>query len=132
MNTELIKQACRDSIEKSKPFPEVVAMLDEAGVERYHADLNQRQNTYYDAAGHAFTNRLKDVELTGETPLHGDLSRVREAIRLSQQNAHTYREFLQKIYSAGFPVYDVYLTGRQAVYTDRCGERHVEKFPSQN
>ena len=129
MNTTQIQQASRDSVEHNKPFPEVLAELAEAGVERYHADLIQLRRTCYSAEGETVFTPLQ-VKLTGPVPPRADMGLVRSAIRSIQQGQLGYVDFLQRIFAAGITDYFVYLSGQRAVYVDRRGGNHVEVFPS--
>jgi uncharacterized protein YbcV (DUF1398 family) len=40
-----------------------------------------------------------------------------------------YREFLQRVMAAGCSHYEVFITGKQAIYFGRDGSYHIEKFP---
>ena len=51
MNTEVVNEAARATLDGSIPFPEVVRRLIETGVEYYHVDYVALQKTYYSAAG---------------------------------------------------------------------------------
>lgn len=128
MKTGLIRQACLDSVRHDKPFPEVVQVLREAGVERYHADLVRHEMTYYDDEGEVFTVR-PDYHLSSAVPASADLAKVRAAIAAIQQRQIGYVEFLRLILAAGIVEYFVFLAGRRAVYVGRQGDSHVEWFP---
>jgi uncharacterized protein YbcV (DUF1398 family) len=129
MNTEIIKEACEQSITTSLPFPEVVKRLAEAGVESYYADLNQLQKIYYAPCGESFTAHLKTQPL-GIVAEQFDAVTVKETIRDIQQRKISYVEFLRRIVAAGTFAYTVHIRGRRAIYMGRTGDFHVEHFPS--
>lgn len=128
MNTKQIEQACRDSVERNKPFPEVLAVLADAGVERYHADLVQCRKTYYSPEGETAATTFA-VTLPGPVPARANMVEVRAAISAIQGRQLGYVDFLRRILAAGITDYFVYLAGKRAVYVDRAGESHIEKFP---
>ena len=51
MNTEIVSQAARATIDGSIPFPEVVRRLIETGVKYYHVDYVALRKHYYSAIG---------------------------------------------------------------------------------
>jgi uncharacterized protein YbcV (DUF1398 family) len=129
MNTEIISEACEQSVTASLPFPEVVKRLAEAGVESYYADLVQLQKTYYAPSGETFVARLKTPRL--ETVAEEfDAEKVKETLRDIQQRKISYVEFLRRIVAAGTLAYTVHIRGRRAIYLGRLGDFHVEHFPS--
>ena len=104
-------------------------MLAGAGVERYHADLLQLCKTHYSASGESAAIPL-GVQLAGTIPAMADMAEVQSAIGAIQHQELGYADFLQRIFAAGITDYFVYLAGRRAVYVDRTGESHIERFPS--
>ena len=109
-------------------FPEVVRRLGAAGVERYRADLAAMGKRYYTADGQACDEPLP---LPDPPPVADAFSgpAVVEALRAVQGRAIDYPEFLRRVMRAGVVAYEVYLSGRRAIYLGRRGEFHVETFP---
>lgn len=108
-------------------FPEILTRLGEAGVESYYADLRRSVRLYYLPDGRSI--EVKAHKAGVPVAARFDAERVNAAVRQSQANAHTYREFCAKIMAAGCPGYLVSLLGRRALYFGRTGETHVEHFP---
>jgi uncharacterized protein YbcV (DUF1398 family) len=123
----VVRECTRASDEERIVFPEVVARLMRAGVERYHADLMRHEKTYYlpDGSSEVVATAPVDVAPAREFSAAG----VAEAIRASQAGAITYRTFCERVLRAGCVGYDVSLAGRRAVYHGRTGDSHVEWFP---
>jgi uncharacterized protein YbcV (DUF1398 family) len=108
-------------------FPEVVAALASAGVERYHTDLVLSTKTYYMPDGSVETVSCHEAPSPAAT---FSASGVEAAVRSTQAGTIQYREFCKRIADAGCVGYMVTLAGRRAVYYGRTGELHVEHFPS--
>jgi len=108
-------------------FPDVVRMLGEAGVERYHADLRRAEKRYYMPDGRSHAVRGATVE----GPFAADfiVESVVAAIRAAQMDSIDYPEFCRRAAAAGCVFYLVSLPGRRVVYFGRTGESHVEHFP---
>ncbi len=109
-------------------FPQVLAALAAAGIERYHADLCRAEKTYYRPDGRSHAVSAAPVAVAPATVFAAD--GVEAAIRAVQAGAVTYKEFCERIAAAGCVGYLVSLTGRRAVYFGRGGDSHVEPFPS--
>ena len=109
-------------------FPQVVAALRNAGIERYRADLVLGQTSYYqpDGAAHVVTTAPPTTPAASTFSAAG----VEAAIRASQAQSITYREFCALALAAGCVDYLVSLAGRRAVYCGRSGESYVELFPA--
>jgi uncharacterized protein YbcV (DUF1398 family) len=124
--TDVVRETTLASDEERILFPQVVAALMEAGVERYHADLVAGTKTYY----------LPNGECQG-VPSHRpsapardfDGAAVEAAVRASQRQEILYREFCERVAAAGCVGYFVSLVGRRATYYGRTSETHVEFFP---
>ena len=123
----VVAECTQGSDNNTLTFPEVLGKLSAVGIESYLCDLRRATKTYY----------LPDGE-SMETPAHPpaapiaerfNAARVESAVRQSQRNEHTYRDFCRKIADAGCAGYIVSLPGRRAVYFGRTGETHVEHFP---
>ena len=125
---DLVTRCTRASDDGSQNFPQIVAALSEAGVERYHTDLERAEKTYY----------LPNGESHVVSAAHGARGVAREfsaqsverAIRQSQAGAITYAQFCDAVMDAGCVAYLVSIVGRRVVYYGRTGEAHVEPFPS--
>ena len=108
-------------------FPAVVAALASAGIERYHADLQRAEKTYYLPDGDS--HRVRCAAVTGAAAEVFSAARVETAIRAIQAGRIDYKRFCEGIHAAGCVGYHVSLAGRRAVYFGRTGEMHVEMFP---
>lgn len=124
---DVVRGCTRDSDAERVPFPEVVAQLIEAGVERYHADLQRSCKTYYLPSGSSEEVPCHAVEATFAKAFSA--ARVEAAVRASQRGELGYRAFCRRIAEAGCVGYLVSIAGRRAVYYGRTGETHVELFP---
>lgn len=123
-----VVEACtQDSDRERASFPEVVARLREAGVERYHADLVRGEKTYYLPSGETHVSVAAPVAARPADAFAA--SDVDAAVRAIQWGELTYIRFCERIAEAGCVGYHVSLPGRRAVYYGRTGELHVEHFP---
>jgi len=124
----ILQECVAGSFAGTLTFPDVLAKLAAAGVERYHADYTRGEITYYWPDGRSeVVAAPHEAHPTGD---RFDAVAVAEAVRASQQGTHTYRDFIRKTTAAGCVGYFVQLTGRQVQYFGRRGEAHVEKFPN--
>lgn len=120
--------ACtRGSEEETLKFPQQLMKLAETGVEGYYADLRRSIRIYYMPNGESVETKAHAVGRPIAEAF--DPAAVESAVRQSQADLHTYKEFCQKIMAAGCAGYIVSLLGRRAVYFGRTGETHVEHFP---
>jgi uncharacterized protein YbcV (DUF1398 family) len=124
----VIERCAEASYAGTISFPAVVAALNEAGVEAYHADYRRRTTTYYLASGSTHTRDLPAPALDIPTPV--DAAALQAAIQGSQRGEVVYREFLKLSMASGCVGYSVWISGRQVTYFGRMGEIHVERFPS--
>lgn len=130
MNVEqaqVIQRCAQGALTGELSFPEIVGRLAQIGVERYHADYSRQEITYYFPDGdsmHVATPHPSHTTAIAFSP-----SAVESAVRQSQQNEHTYLDFIRKTMSAGCVGYFVQITGRRVIYFGRNGESHVEHFP---
>ena len=123
-----VMQRCSElSIRGGISFPEVVRALQEAGVERYHADFSRDEKTFYTAEGDSHVTPLG----VPAEPISAafDAAAVEAAIRHSQRGEISYPGFLRRIMAAGCVGYFVQIAGRRALYFGRNGETHLEPFP---
>ncbi len=123
----VIEECTKASDEARLTFPEVVARLAAAGVERYHADLQRAEKTYYlpDGASHVAVSASVATVPAEIFSAAG----VDAAVRAVQTRAIDYKAFCERIVEAGCVGYLVSIAGRRAVYYGRSGETHVEPFP---
>jgi len=124
---DVVRDCTKASDEERIAFPELVRRLMAAGVERYHADLQRAERTYY------LSNGESHVEPSAIPPLPVATvfspAALDAAVRAAQAQAIQYREFCRRIMAAGCVGYVVSLAGRRAVYCGRTGDSHVEPFP---
>ncbi len=123
-----VEECTRASDEERMTFPEVVAKLNAAGVERYRADLLRAEKTYYlpDGASHVVPAARLGAAAARDFSPDG----VRDAVRAIQARRISYKAFCERIAAAGCVDYVVSLAGRRAVYFGRTGESYVEPFPA--
>lgn len=127
MDTKTIKECTALSLAEQITFPEVVMRLSGAGVERYIADLVGQQKLSYGVNGECHTGVLA---FDGPPiPAQLDAAVVAATIKDIQQGRIKYREFLRRVMEAGCSHYEVFITGRQAIYFGRDGSQHIERFP---
>ncbi|MFT3685681.1 MAG: DUF1398 family protein [Phycisphaerales bacterium] len=131
MNAEqvmVIHDTVRGSLTGSMTFPQIVGELAAIGVERYHADYNRCEITYYFSDGGSLVMTVP----WGEHTIARDFSAVavESAVRQSQRGEHTFLDFVRKTTAVGCVGYVVQITGRCVQYYGRNGEMHVERFPT--
>lgn len=107
-------------------FPEVLQRLSEIGVERYHADYTRHEITYYRPDGTSHVVSVAQPQETTGIEFRPDI--IGSAVKQSQQNEHTYNDFLQKTMKAGCVGYFVQIVGKQVIYFGRNGDTHIERF----
>ena len=128
MNARSIAEECSLGSEQDRlTFPQVLGKLKEGGIEGYFCDLRRNLKTYYLPDGETVDVPLTDLGVPVAEVF--DAAAVDKAVRLSQANAHTYRQFLEKIMRGGCSGYLVSLPGWRTVYLGRTGETHIEHFP---
>jgi uncharacterized protein YbcV (DUF1398 family) len=108
-------------------FPEIVERLEEIGVERYHADYTRQEITYYFEDGDSLV--VPCLPAAQDIAMEFSVDDIAEAVRQSQQNEHSFVDFLHKTMAAGCVGYFVQITGRRVLYFGRQGEVHTEHFP---
>lgn len=132
MDASLIAEleACaRLSYTVTGAFPQVVARLGVAGVERYHTDLVRAEKTSYLPDGQSHVCAIEPVGVIAD---RFDAGAVAAAVAESQTGTLPYRDFMARIAAAGCIGYIVSIVGRRALYLGRCGDTHVELFPGQS
>ena len=124
----VLKDCTSGSDEQRLSFPQVVGKLMAAGLERYHADLQRSEKTYFLPTGQSY---LLPTHTISETPApQFSAEEVAAAVREIQAGKIQYIRFCEDIMRAGCVGYIVSLSGRRAVYYGRSGETYVEPFPS--
>ena len=127
MNTQTIEE-CMNASFANTPFPQVVQRLVGAGVMSYTADLVKLRNTYYGAAAEAYDEVLPLKDGPAIAPAF-DASAVAATVKSIQRGEIGYAEFLRRIMGAGCSHYEVFISGRKAMYFGRDGEFYTEPFP---
>lgn len=128
MNSEMVAEAARSTLDGSIPFPEVVRRLMETGVEYYHVDYVVLQKTFYGASGDVIKTPI-NYEGLPSVSSNFNTDALRAAIFDSQQNGQHYRDFTRRAMSAGVQGYIVFLRGQRVTYWGRNGDQHIEWFP---
>jgi uncharacterized protein YbcV (DUF1398 family) len=128
MNTGIVSEAARATLDGSIPFPEVVRRLIETGVEYYHVDYVALQMRYYSATGDVVTTPIPYEALP---PVAADFyaAGLRAAILDSQRHGQHYRDFTRRAMEAGVQGYIAFLRGLRVTYWGRGGDQHTEWFP---
>lgn len=128
MNTELVQNAAAMTLAGTKPFPEIVRMLLEAGVEYYHVDYVGLRKTFYSATGEAMVTAITYEGLPA-VAADFDPAALRADILDSQRNHQHYRDFTRRAMQAGVQGYFAFLRGKRVTYFGRQGDQHTEWFP---
>lgn len=124
---DVVIECTKASDEERIGFPQVVAKLMQAGIERYHADLERAEKTYFLPNGESEVVASAAIGTTPAREFCAD--GVAAAIKAIQSGTIRYREFCTRAMEAGCVGYIVSLAGRRAVYYGRTGDMHVEWFP---
>lgn len=127
MNTEVIKECISLSLAETITFPEVVMKMAGAGVERYIADLVGKKHFSFGKQGETHIAELVFDAIT--IPEQLDTATVQQTITDIQQGRIKYQAFLRRVMEAGCSHYEVFITGRRAIYFGRNGVLHIEEFP---
>jgi uncharacterized protein YbcV (DUF1398 family) len=128
MESKIVAEAARATLDGSIPFPEVVRRLIETGVEYYHVDYVALQKTFYSASGDIIKT---SINYEGLPSIASELNAeaLRAAILDSQQNGQHYHDFTKRAMSAGVQGYIAFLRGKRVTYWGRSGDQHTEWFP---
>ena len=128
MDTKLISLAARETLASTLPFPQIVGMLIEAGVEYYHVDYAGRCKSFYSPEGDRVVTPLTYASLP---PIAAelDIAALRNAIIDSQRNGQKYYDFSVRAMNAGVQSYFAFLRGQRVTYLGRTGDSHTEWFP---
>ena len=128
MDSKIVAEAARATLDGSIPFPEVVRRLLETGVEYYHVDYVALQKTYYSASGEVIKAPI-NYEGLPSVAIELNVEALRAAIVDSQQNGQHYYDFTKRAMSAGVQGYIAFLRGKRVTYWGRGGDQHIEWFP---
>ena len=128
MNTQLITAAAHATLHAEKPFPQIVGMLIEAGVEFYHVDYLALRKTFYSGEG-AIVSLSIPIEGLSQVALDFDAEALRSNICDSQQNGQSWRDFSLRAMNGGVQGYFAFLRGQRVTYFGRQGDQHTEWFP---
>ncbi len=128
MNTKIITETARKTLDGKMSFPEVVGQLLAAGVEYYHVDYVGLRKTFYSAEGDAV---VTPINYEGLPPVATDFdtAALRADILDSQRNGQKFRDFTRRAMTAGAQAYFAFLRGQRVTYFGRQGEQHTECFP---
>jgi len=128
MNTDIVTEVARGTLDGSIPFPEVVRRLIETGVEYYHVDYVALRKTFYSADGAVVTTSI-NYEGLPSVAADFDVAGLRAAILDSQRHGQHYRDFTRRAMQAGVQGYIAFLRGQRVTYWGRGGDQHIEWFP---
>lgn len=128
MNTEIIAEVSRGTLDGTIGFPEVVGRLLETGVEYYQVDYVALRKTFYSASGAVVTTPLSFEGLPA-VAADFDAAALRAAIYDSQRHGQHYRDFTRRAMVAGVASYIAFLRGQRVTYWGRNGDQHTEWFP---
>ena len=125
MNTEIVTEAARATLDGSIPFPEVVRRLIETGVEYYHVDYVTLLKCFYNATGDVV---MSTISYEGLPPVAADFDAtgLRVAILDSQRHGQHYRDFSRRAMEAGVQGYIAFLRGQRVTYWGCDGDQHTE------
>jgi uncharacterized protein YbcV (DUF1398 family) len=129
MNTSLIQDTARRTLDGTLSFPEVVGQLLDAGVEYYHVDYVARRQSFYAADGIAAVTTAIDYPDLPAIAADFDAGAVKAAILDSQRHGQKYRDFTRRAMTAGVQGYFAFLRGKRVTYLGRQGDQHTEWFP---
>lgn len=128
MNSSIVSEAARGTLTGSIPFPDVVRMLHETGVEYYRVDYVTLRKEFFSADGDVIATPIH-YEGLPQVAAELDGAALRAAILDSQRNGQHYRDFTRRAMEAGVQGYMAFLRGQRVIYWGRTGDQHVEWFP---
>ena len=131
MNESLIHETVRRTLAGTIAFPDVVAALQQAGVEAYSVDYVSRRQICYAPEG-GTTTVVLDLGALPAIAAEFDAAAVQAAILDSQRHGQSYRDFTHRVMAAGVRGYHAFLRGRRVTYFGRQGDQHTEWFPGAN
>lgn len=115
MNAQTIAQVARGTLDGSISFPGAVAQLLGEGVEYYHVDYVALKKSFYSGDG---TIVSTSINFEGLPAVAAEFSHenLRSAIRDSQSNGQSFRDFTDRAMKAGVQGYYAFLPGRRVTY----------------
>lgn len=128
MNTQIIIAAAHATLHAKQPFPQIVGMLIEAGVEFYHVDYLALRKTFYSGEA-AIVSVSIPIEGLPQVSADFDAETLRANILDSQQNGQSWRDFSIRAMNGGVQGYFAFLRGQRVTYFGRQGDQHTEWFP---
>ena len=128
MDTKIVRETARATLDGTISFPDVVQRLIATGVEYYHVDYVGMRKTFYSADGDTV---VTPIWYEGLPPVARDFdaAKLRATIVDSQQHGQKYRDFTRRAMEAGVQGYFAFLRGRRVTYFGRGGDEHTEWFP---
>lgn len=128
MDSAIVNEAARATLDGTLPFPEIVGRLIGTGVESYHVDYAGLRKTFYGTDG---AQVVVPIACEGLPAIAAefDITAVRAAILDSQQHGQKWRDFSRRVTAAGVQGYFAFLRGRRVTYYGRTGDQHTEWFP---
>jgi uncharacterized protein YbcV (DUF1398 family) len=113
----------------SKHFPDLVAMLIEAGFEGYLVDYRKSATTYYLPDGSHL--ELPNAQTAGSVAAEFQPKVIQANVQEARDNppSYSYKGFCANVKAAGCAGYHVSFLGKRVTYYGRTGETHVEHLP---
>jgi uncharacterized protein YbcV (DUF1398 family) len=127
MDKTTIEGLVNRALAKAITFPEILAALEQEGVESYHVDFLKNEYRYYARNGESF---VTNVALVHDGVTHEFSADKLENINKRVQAGQAwYPDFVREGAAAGCAYYIVYLYGRKVRYFGRDGDEYVQHFP---
>jgi uncharacterized protein YbcV (DUF1398 family) len=128
VNTKIIAEVARKTLDGTISFPEVVSQLLATGVEHYHVDFVAMRKTFYSADGDVVVTPI-NYEGLPSVAEEFSAEKLRDNILDSQRNGQKFRDFARRAAQAGVQGYYAFLRGKRVTYFGRQGDQHTEWFP---
>jgi uncharacterized protein YbcV (DUF1398 family) len=128
MDTKIVTETARATLDGTIAFPDVVRQLLATGVEYYHVDYVAMRKTFYSADGDTVVTPI-GYEGLPAVAREFDAAKLRAAILDSQRHGQKYRDFTRRAMEAGVQGYFAFLRGQRVTYFGRGGDQHTEWFP---
>lgn len=128
MDTKIVAEVARATLNGTLSFPDVVRQLLATGVEYYHVDYVAMRKTFYGADSDAVVTPIL-YEGLPHVARDFDAAKLRAAILDSQRHGQKYRDFTRRAMEAGVQGYFAFLRGQRVTYFGRGGDEHTEWFP---
>jgi uncharacterized protein YbcV (DUF1398 family) len=128
MDIKTINECFMLSLAGKITFPEAVKKLADIDTERYIIDLVGLKKLYYGTNNQTYIGSFEFE--AGKVKEIFNQEEIKKTISDIQQNKINYQTFLHRIIAAGCSHYEVFITGKKAIYFGRDGTHHIELFPS--